>query len=250
MKVEKFVKDRGNKYKVYIDGEEFKLYDDVIVKYSLGLVKDIDEDKLNEILTYNSEMSSYYLSIKYLTNKMKSEKEIRDYLHKHEISDSIIDKTIERLKGQGYLNENVYLKAFINDAINLSDKGPFKIRKELNKLGFYDEQIDEYLDKYDNTFWTNRVENIIDKKIKLNKNKSSYAIKNKILLDLQNLGYNKETISGVLSTIKINEKDAYLLEYEKAKKKLSKKYEGFELEQKIKMQLYRKGFKIGDYYEE
>ena len=250
MKIEKFVKDRGNKYKVYIDGEEFKLYDDVIVKYSLGLVKDIDEDTLNEILSFNSEMSSYYLSIKYLTSKMKCEKEIRDYLHKHEIEDKIIDKTIDRLKNQGYLNSSVYLKAFINDSINLSDKGPLKIRRELNKLDFNDEEIDEYLDKYNNDFWRDRVTLIIDKKIKLNKNKSSYAIKNKILLELHNLGYNKETISGVLNGIKINEKDAYLLEYEKAKKKLSKKYEGFELEQKIKMQLYRKGFKIGDYYEE
>lgn len=250
MKIEKFVKDRGNKYKVYIDGEEFKLYDDVIVKYSLGLVKDIDEDTLNEILSFNSEMSSYYLSIKYLTSKMKCEKEIRDYLHKHEIEDKIIDKTIDRLKNQGYLNSSVYLKAFINDSINLSDKGPLKIRRELNKLDFNDEEIGEYLDKYNDDFWRDRVTSIIDKKIKLNKNKSSYAIKNKILLELQNLGYNKETISGVLNGIKINEKDAYLLEYEKAKKKLSKKYEGFELEQKIKMQLYRKGFKIGDFYEE
>ncbi len=198
----------------------------------------------------NNKMKAYYLSIKYLTNKLRCEKEIIDYLKKHEIDDNGIKETIERLKNQGYLNKEVYLKAYINDAINLSFKGPEKIKSELNKLGFFNDEINDYLDKYDNAFWCDRIDRIINSKIKLNKSKSSYAFKNKMLLDLKNLGYNRENISDCLSGLKIDDKDAYKKEYEAAYKKYSKKYEGYELEQKVKMYLYRKGFKIGDYYEE
>ena len=37
MKIQKFVKDNGNKYKVYVDDEVYKLYDDIIVKYGLTI---------------------------------------------------------------------------------------------------------------------------------------------------------------------------------------------------------------------
>ena len=249
MKVEKFVKDRGNKYIVYIDGEKYKLYDDVIVKYSLGYIKTIDEELFKEIIEYNDEMKAYYLSIKTITNKMKCEKEIRDYLKKYDISESVIDKTILKLKEQGYLNKDIYLKAYINDAINLSNKGPLKIKNDLIKLGFNDD-INDYFKGFNDDFWKTRINNIIEHKLKQNKTKSSYVIKNKIVLELQNLGYNKEIILDCLKEFKIDDKDAYKKEYEKAYKKYSSKYEGYELECKVKTYLYRKGFNLGGNYEE
>lgn len=64
MEIQKYIKDKNNIYIVMIDDEEYKLYDDVIVKYNLLLNKNIDSKLLKEILTYNDEIKSYYMSIK------------------------------------------------------------------------------------------------------------------------------------------------------------------------------------------
>lgn len=82
MKIQKYIKDRQNKYKVVIDDEEYILYDDVIVKYNLLLKSEIDNSSFEEIKTYNDELKSYYDSIKYISRRLRSEKEIYEYLEK------------------------------------------------------------------------------------------------------------------------------------------------------------------------
>ena len=74
MKIQKYVKDKQNKYKVIIDDEEYILYDDVIIKYNLLAKSDIDAISLREIITFNDELKSYYESIKYINKKLRSEK--------------------------------------------------------------------------------------------------------------------------------------------------------------------------------
>lgn len=82
MKIEKYSKGSSNKYKVTIDGEDYTLYDDVIIKFGLLLKKEINSKDLDNIVKYNDELDSYYLSIKYITKKLRSEKEIYEYLKK------------------------------------------------------------------------------------------------------------------------------------------------------------------------
>ena len=61
--------------RVYIDGEEFKLYDDIIIKYTLGLKKDIDESLFNEIITLgniNGFWERYSTFISLMTDNLKN----------------------------------------------------------------------------------------------------------------------------------------------------------------------------------
>lgn len=244
MKIEKYVKDKQNKYKVTIDGEVYTLYDDVIVKYALLMKSEIDKSLFDEIILLNDELKSYYDSIKYITKKLRSEKEIHEFLKKKEISESVIKKTIKRLKDNNFLNEDIYLKSYINDQINLSNNGPKKIKNNLIKLGLDEEKINEYLNNIDKKIWQDKIDNYIAKKIKVNHTSSSYMLKVKMQNDLVNLGYDKEMIMLSISHYDIIDTDICSKEIEKARKELSKKYSGYELEQKIKMRLYRKGFKI------
>ncbi len=250
MKVVKFIKDKGNKYKVIIDDETYKLYDDTIIKYNLLSKKEIDKKLLDEILSYNDELLSYYESIKYINRKLRSEKEIREYLKKKEISASIINKTVKLLYDNNFLNEDLYLKSYINDRINLSNDGPLKIKRDLLKLGLKEEDIIDRLNTISSDIWLDRIDTIVSKKIKGNSKYSSYMLKNKVLLNLTNLGYYKEDILSILNRYDIIDSDIYLKEKEKAYKELSKKYSGYELEQKINARLYRKGFRGSGSYEE
>ena len=53
MKIGKYTKLKSNKYSVVIDDITVKLYDDVIVKYELLRLKEIDEKLFKEITEYN-----------------------------------------------------------------------------------------------------------------------------------------------------------------------------------------------------
>lgn len=251
MKVSKIIKDKSNKYKVIIDGNEYILYDDVLLKYSLGLKNEIDKSTLDELLSYNDFLTYYYMSLKYIQNRLRCEKEVRTYLAKKSVDKNIIDKVIEKLYKDSYLNDYVYIKSYINDCLNLSDKGPLKIKQELIKLDLDISLIEDTLDTIISKVDINkRIENIISKKIKLNKDKGSNYLKRKILFSLVNLGYNKEVILSVLNSISFNDSELIKKEREKAYNKYSKKYSGYELDLKVKSYLYRKGFNLGEYYEE
>ena len=251
MKVTKIIKDKSNKYKVIIDDIEYILYDDVLLKYSLGLKNEIDKSSFNDLLEYNDFLSYYYMTLKYIQSRLRCEKEVRTYLSKKNVDKNIIEKVIFKLYKDSYLNDYVYIKSYINDSINLSDKGPLKIKQELINLdldiNLIDETLDTILSKVD---INKRIENIINKKIKVNKDKGSNYLKRKILFSLINLGYNKEVILSVLNSITFNDTDIIKKEKEKAYNKYSKKYSGYELDLKVKSYLYRKGFNIGDMYEE
>ena len=244
MKIEKYIKDKSNKYKIIIDGETYTLYDDVIVKYQLIMKETISKKELDEVLDFNEKMSSYYDSIKYINKKLRSELEIRQFLTKKEVSNANINETVNRLKENKFINEEIYLKSYINDQINLSNNGPHKIISNLIKLGFHEEEIKERLDKIPYEVWNERIDKYVSKKIKLNHKSSKNMLKMKITNDLINLGYDKELIVSIINNYDIIDKDIYKVEYEKAKKQLEKKYSGYELDRKIKERLYRKGFNV------
>lgn len=246
MKIDKYKKDKANKYKVIIDGEEITLYDDTIVKYNLLMKKEISNNEYQEMIIFNTELDSYYLSIKYILKKLRSEQEIRAYLKKHDIKDDVIEKTIKRLKDTNYLNDEMFFKAYINDQLNLTNNGPLKIKKNLLFLGFCLDEIEDVLETIENDVWEERIKKYVDKKIRLNHTASKKQMKMKLLIDVTNLGYEKSMASPIIEECDIIDEDILLNEYRRAKRTLSKKYSGYELEEKIREKLYRKGFAYGE----
>ena len=244
MEIKKYKKDKNNTYKVYIDDEVITLYDDVIIKYNLLINKEMDIDKFNEITKYNDFLEGYYKSIKYINKKLRTELEIRKFLTKLNIKNNEIDELIKLLYKDGYLNKDIYLKSYINDQYNLTNNGPEKVKKDLINLGYNNEEIIESIYKLE---WDNRIEKLLNKKIKLNHRLSNNNLKTKLLTDLIKLGYEKENILYYLDKIELSNDDNILInEYNKIKNKYIKKYEGNELEYKIINYLYKKGFNIED----
>lgn len=245
MEIVKFKKDRSNKYKIYLDNDDILLlYDDVIVKYNLLINKKMDDKELNKILEYNTFMDSYYKVIKFINKKMRTEKEVKNFLKKLEINDIDIEKIINILYKEGYLNKINYLCAYINDQYNLTLNGPLKILKNLIEMDYDENEINKYLYNYE---WNSRIDTIIKKKLKLNHRLSNNALKQKLTNDIILLGYEKEDIIEKLNKIDFNtDYDILKNELIKMKKNYSKKYNDKELEYKVINSLLKKGFHIDD----
>ena len=240
MKILKYQKISSNKYELLLDNnEKIKLYEDIILKENLLWKKEISD--LDNLLKINSEYEIYDIALKRISSHVESKKGMELYLNKKGYDNKSIIETINKLINMGYLNDTYYAKCYITDHINLSQDGPRKIIKHLEDMEINYHDYSKYLE-YDNDFWKERINHYLEKQLKVNK-KSLYIFKNKMLINLINLGYDKDLINSCLNNITIDNQDELKMkEKEKIRIKLSRKYIGDELERKIKEKLYQKGF--------
>ena len=235
MKINKFKKVGKSKYKVFFNNTDITLYEDVILKYDLLIKNEVDIDLLEKIIDENKYYDAYYSAINYIEIKMRNKKEIIKYLKKKSFDENIIDDVISKLEKLNLLNNKNYITAFINDKVNLSLDGPYKIKKSLLSLEFDESDIDEYLNTIENDIWKDKIKKIINKKKNLMKTKSYYMYITKMKNDLYNLGYDKELIEEELSKIEYDS-DAIISDYQKALKKFK------DNKDKIINSLLRKGY--------
>lgn len=248
MEIKKIQKLKNNRYKIVLENQEIiNTYDDVILNNNLLFKKNIDSKMLNEINNQTLYYDCYNRTIKFIEKKLRSEKEVNEYLEKiipenFEYKDRIINK----LKKINLINDENYVKAYISDRMLLSTDGPNKIKQELTKYYIDENIIEENISKIEENKVYEKCKKIIDKKIKSNSKYSNYILSQKIMSDLLNKGYELEMIKQILNQ-DIKKNDSILeKEYFKIFNKLSKKYEGDKLYFEIRNKLYQKGFSLDE----
>lgn len=249
MKIERFKKGNGGKYNILLgNGEVLILYEEVILKYNLLIKKEINSKDLVEINKYNEECTVYYTALNNVNKRFKSTYELKEVLRKKDFPLDQIDLAIQKLTKQGYLNDRIFSRSYINNQKITTNKGPLKIKRELLDKKIEEEIIEEELLIYTKEEQLEKIEKLVGKMLKTNRTRGGVILKQKIVNDLKNLGYDVSLITQVVSNkdFSTNTEAIRQKEYDKLKKRLSHKYSGEELERKIKERLYQKGL----YYEE
>lgn len=245
MKINKFKKIGSNKYRIYFDNETLVIYEDVILKYNLLYKKDIDTDLLLQINEDNYNASIYDSAIRYIGIRMRSIKEVKEYLNKKKYDNKDIESVVNKLIEQGLLNDKKFAISYVNDKIYLTKSGPDKIKNELIKLGINEKDIHNAFNNIDNGALMDKLNKIIDKEIKLNVKLPINKMKNKIITRCINLGYKYEDIIEILNTCNLNSNSDIKSEYDKLYKRYSNKYsDEYKLKTTIKSKLYQKGYSI------
>ena len=240
MKIKKYTKYSKNKYKVELeDGEIIILYEDIILKEELLLKKEIEN--LEKIIEENNKYVLYDKALNYLNKRIRSKLEIKNYLKKYTNNEEDIEKIINKLIDKDLLNSNLYLKSYIHDKMHFGMDGPLKIKNDLLNLGFQEYEIEDALEEFTKEKISEKINNYLQKQSKNNK-KSRLYFQNKMLINLINLGYEREDILNELNNIEIDNESLKKQEIEKLRKKYAKKYEGEKLERVLKQKLYEKGY--------
>ena len=140
------------------------------------------------------------------------------------------------------INDKRFAKAYFQDRINLSNDGPLKIKQELKHNDIDEDIIEEIYSNFDLDTVYEKLDKLIQKKVRINRNKSNFILKQKIFTEMINLGYDKSMIANIVD--KNLKENNYIInnEYIKLKNRLSRKYSGSELEERITLKLYQKGF--------
>lgn len=242
MKIESYKKLKNGKYEVKFENDtKILLYEDAILDAELLRKKEISENELNRIVALNERYEVYNKSIKFLSVKMRCEKEIKSKF-KNYSRDALI-YTLERLRNEGYLNNTEYIKAYINDQLNLKDLGPNKIKKELNNLGFKEIEYIDFIDVIEDEIWSGKIAKLINKIIKSNHTKSNSSLAVKITSDLINKGYPTSLITNELYKVKFEDDTEFLeKEFNKLYRKYKDKFSKDELKAQLSYKLFQKGF--------
>lgn len=244
MKIESIKKEGKNKYLLkFEDNTSLKVYDKVILNNHLLFKKDISYELLQKIEKENEKEDIYYQTLKFISKKMRSKQEIIEFLRKKDVPESDEKRIINQLESSKFINDEMYVRAYIQDHIYLTSDGPKKIKEYLLSNNISESLIDKYLDEIDEDDIKQKLEKIVLKKIKNNTNKSTYLLKQKIVYDAVLLGYDKKMIEDIIErNIDKNNSLVVNKEYEKLKRKLFSKFEGEQLEKQIFYKLRQKGF--------
>ncbi len=205
MKIIKYKKGSKGIYKVELsNGIVLALYEDTILKFNLLLSKEILEKDLDKIKLYDLECEVYYVALESIKARFKSEFELKKLLERKEYPDEYINKALQRLKKEGYLNDREFARSYINNQMITTNHGPNRIERDL-----FDKKID------------------------------SNIISDELVLFTEG-----EQVNRILNNYDFSiDYELAEREYNKLYKKLSKKYSGKELELRIKQGLYLKGLK-------
>ena len=245
MQIEKITKLKNGKYKIKLDTFEFITYDDIIINYNLLYKKELDNELFNKINQETSYYDTYNKCIKFCMKRVRSENEVRKYLNKLEVSNNDIEKIITKLRSINLINDKIYVRSYINDKLYLSKDSINKIRNDLNEQSIDKDIIASEISNIEYND-IEKLEKLIIKRIKSNHRYSNYILKNKIISEMKNLGYNYDDIISIFDKNISDNYDILLKEYNKLYNKYSKKYESSELEYYIKNKLYIKGFNYED----
>ena len=219
---------------------EISIYEELVLKYNLLLKKNISDKELEKIKKENSLLEGYYEALKYLTRKMRSRKEVDDFLKRKEYSKECRDCVLEKLEKEGYVNDQKFLEAFLHDQLSLTLNGPFKIKKELEKLGILDYSL---LDEISDKVWQERILKIVKKREGIQKKESEKLFKKKLIMYIYTYGYSMSMIESILENYSVEiDENVLLKEKEKYLKKLSSKYDGNALVWQVKRKLYQRGY--------
>ena len=116
-----FIKKEKGSYKVNILSNDieskYNITEDLLIESRFLSLRNLTIEEYNLFL---SKLPLDYLvltSIKYLDKRVKSEKEMREYLLNHTSSNEMIDIVIEKLKKKRMLDDELYKKSLLNELI-------------------------------------------------------------------------------------------------------------------------------------
>ena len=245
MKITKIEKKK-RLYLLEID-EKDKLYvtEDTIVHFMLSKDKEITSNDLEQIKAFAQFSYGKNLALYYLSFKQRTEKEIRDYLTKHDIERGIIAKVIKALEKEKWIDDLQYTKTVLQQNLHSGDKGAYVLKQKLLQKGIDGKLIDSALE---NTDFSTVCRKTAEKILKRYQGKlPQRALRDKLNQALTNKGFSYQEAKAAIAEFQLedfseNEEELIYKELDKQYRKYSKKYDGYELKQRLTQSLARKGF--------
>ena len=176
----------------------FEMHSDIIVKNGIKL-GEIDDEIIYKSERESAEIIAFNMCVKYISSRLKTEQQIKDYLYKHEYKKYTVDVVIEKLKNYGIVDDKIYAESYIKSNSNFSKN---KVKQKLFSAGVKSENMDAQLEEINDFDSAKKHTEKFFKNKEINKQNLDRLIRR-----LSGMGYGWETIKSVLNQLKIETED-------------------------------------------
>ncbi|TMW70585.1 recombination regulator RecX [Alteribacter natronophilus] len=248
----KLHKKRNDRYHIYFQKEGkdeygFTVNEDVLVKHGIQKGVTLTSDQIAAISKDEEKSKAFSRALHFLSFRMRTVKEIDDYLREQEIEDDQAEEILERLINMNLLDDKAFAESYVRTKKNTQKKGPLKIRMELREKGVANVHIDSALEQFSQEEQYGMAFELAEKKQRSYRNQSIQQIKQKLVQFLVQKGFPSGLAAEVVKELDFSseqeeaELEALGKQGEKAARKYDR-YEGWEQERRIRQYLYGRGF--------
>ena len=140
---------------------------------------------------------AYNYAIKYLKN-IKTKKDVYDYLIRKGFSDEETSEVCDYIEEVGLVDDDLYVKFFVEDSFRIKNKGARKIVYELKQRGIDDDKIEEALEEASDMEYE-ALKEAYERKLEATKSETDpYKRKNKIIRFLISRGFDYSDIKDII----------------------------------------------------
>lgn len=140
---------------------------------------------------------AYNYAIKYLKN-IKTKKDVYDYLIRKGFSDEETSEVCDYIEEVGLVDDDLYVKFFVEDSFRIKNKGARKIVYELKQRGIDDDKIEEAIEEASDMEYE-ALKEAYERKLEATKSETDpYKRKNKIICFLISRGFDYSDIKDIV----------------------------------------------------
>lgn len=144
----KIQKNNRKRVSVFVDGEFVTGLESIIVAAKgLKVGDEIDSETLIEISKNSLLAEAFDKALQYISKGLRTEYEIRVYLQKKDYPQFVIEGVVNKLFEYKYLNDEAYLKSYLN--CYSQTRGINRIKHDLAAKGLKGEFVDGFLSELD-----------------------------------------------------------------------------------------------------
>ena len=202
-------KKNQDRVNIYINDEFFTaIYKELVFTFNLKKGDEIDENNLKTILDDEMYLKAKNKALNILSKADQSEKKIREKLH-DDFEESTIDKVIEFLKRNKFIDDNLLAQKIVNTNLNLNKCGKNRIKQNLYNKGLDAFSIIEAMSEIDSDIEFENAMHLAKKRYERVKNEDSRKIYQKLSQHLAYKGFDYDIIKRVLNKLLSND-DYYI----------------------------------------
>ena len=188
---------RANRYSIYVDGKySFSLGENEFLKLGLHSGQEITDDILEEYQDESAYGKWFDKTLNLLSFRLRSEWELRDYLRRKDCPPEIIEKILNKLSINGYVNDEQFAKRWVENRRLLKSTSRRKLMMELKQKRIPSDIVDRVLaEDKEETDEREVLRALIAKK------RARYPDQQKFMMYLARQGYGYDDIKSVLSEV-------------------------------------------------
>ena len=137
-----------NRVNIHLDGE-FAFGLARIAAAWLTVGQELNEEKIEQLLLEDARERAFQQAMLFLSYRARSESEIRQNLRKHEIPETVVEHTLERLRQGGLANDNQFARAWVENRSTFRPRSRRLMTLELRKMGLDDEAVRSAVENVD-----------------------------------------------------------------------------------------------------